>query len=82
MRVRQPVLAGSTGADQRLRHGLGEHRPYRWRGRPGWNPAAVLNGWRSVDRMGRSCYYCGAPPGERCRTKGGVVITRTTHSGR
>ena len=82
MELRSAAISGSTGAQQRLRYGLGEFRPYRWHGRPGWNPARVLDGWRSTDRMARECGYCGAPPGEHCRTRSGRVIPRTTHGGR
>jgi len=81
MRPRAVAVTGSTGAQQRLRHGLGEFRPYHWRGVPGWNPATVLNGRRSKDRQARECGHCGAVPGEQCRTRSGRH-TRNTHAGR
>ena len=82
MRPRQAVaISGSTGAQQRLRHGLGELKPYRYKGRPGWNPALALGKYRSRDRRARAC-WCGAQPGELCRTKSGRIMPRTTHSGR
>ena len=82
MRVHLSTLAGSTGAQQRLRHGLGEHKPYRWHGKPGWNPAAVLDGWLSAARKQRTCPKCGAKPGEQCHTKNGKVMRRSNHDGR
>jgi len=81
MRSHATAVSGSTGAQQRLRYGLGEFRPYRWRGRPGWNPATALAGRRSRDRKTRPCGKCGAVPGEQCRTRAGGH-TRTTHAGR
>ena len=82
MRPRTAVaITGSTGAQQRLRHGLGEFRPYRWHGTPGWNPAKVLLGRRSADRKTRPCEACGAVAGEQCRTRAGGH-TRTCHVGR
>ena len=80
---RRPIVTGdlADGTQQRLRYGLGEHVPYRWHGRPGWNPARVLDAWRSGGRMTRECAACGAPPGGNCRTRSGGT-TRTPHRGR
>jgi hypothetical protein len=81
MRPRPAAVSGSTGAQQRLRYGLGEFRPYHWRGRPGWNPAGALQGRRSRDRKTRPCGKCGTVAGEQCRTRAGGH-TRTCHVGR
>lgn len=82
MRPRPAVaITGTTGAQQRDRFALSKQRPYRWRGTPGWNPAAALGGWRSAGRKTRPCAYCGVKAGEQCRTVMGVP-TRSYHSGR
>jgi hypothetical protein len=80
---RPPILSGdrADGTQQRLRHGLGEHRPYRWRGVPGWNPASALDGERSKDRKDRACGKCKAQPGEYCVTRAGKPM-HSTHTGR
>ena len=77
------ILSGerADGMQQRLRYGLGEFVPYRWRGIPGWNPAKVLGGRHSKDRMARDCRKCGAQPGEACVSNGGKPM-RNTHTGR
>jgi len=77
------ILSGerADGMQQRLRYGLGEFKPYRWHGKPGWNPARVLHGWHSADRRARPCATCGALPGECCRTRNGNP-SHTAHSGR
>jgi len=82
MRPRPAAVTGSTGAQQRLRHGLGEHKPYRWHGKPGWNPARALGKYRSKDRLRCPCGTCGAQPGEQCRAKDGTHMTRNSHDGR
>jgi hypothetical protein len=66
---------------QRLRYGLGEFRPYRWRGIPGWNPAKALGGRRSKNRKARACGKCGAQVGEPCLNLAGKPM-RTAHTGR
>ena len=71
-RGREPILSGgrADGMQQRLRYGLGEHVPYRYKGRPGWNPAAVLAG-RFGTRKSRECGKCGVAPGEPCLNNSG-----------
>jgi hypothetical protein len=83
MSRREPMLSGdrADGTQQRLRFGLGEFVPYRWRGIPGWNPAAVLNGVRSRNRKQRACGKCKAQPGESCLSQAGKPM-RSTHTGR
>jgi hypothetical protein len=80
---RRVTLTGGLADGSRAidRHGLTRRRPYRWRGIPGWNPAAVLDSWRSAGRMNRRCGYCGARPGVACRNLAGQVMTRA-HGGR
>ena len=76
-----PIITARDGTQQRLRYGLGEFRPYRYKGRPDWNPASVLDGRRSKRRKSRPCEQCGAQPGEACLSKAGKAM-RTTHTGR
>ena len=75
------TVTGDDGSQQRLRYGLGEFKPYRWRGIKDWNPAKVLDGWRSTDRRTRDCHKCEALAGEECRTRSGKRM-HTTHTGR
>jgi hypothetical protein len=83
MRPRAAVaISGTTGADQRLRHGLGEHKPYRWRGKPNWNPGEALPAQYSKRRKTRPCPKCGAQPGEQCHTADGTPMARNSHRGR
>ena len=70
----------ADGTQQRLRHGLGEHKPYRWRGIPDWNPASVLGGRRGP-RKSRACEKCGAQVGEPCLNGSGKDM-RGYHTGR
>jgi len=78
-----PILSGdrADGTQQRLRYGLGEFRPYRYKGRPGWDPATALAGWRSADRGTRPCPTCGARPGQSCRSVTGKRANNA-HTGR
>jgi len=71
----------ADGTQQRLRYGLGEFKPYRYKGRPGWNPARALEDWHSTGRKTRACGKCGAQPGGPCCTRGGKPM-HTTHTGR
>ena len=71
----------ADGTQQRLRYGLGEHKPYRWRGTPGWNPAKALAGRQSKDRKSRPCDKCEAQPGEPCLNTSGTAM-RGYHTGR
>ena len=73
---REPILSGgrADGMQQRLRYGLGEFKPYRYRGRPGWNPAAVLKGRRGT-RKSRECEGCGAAPGSPCLNNSGQPMS-------
>jgi hypothetical protein len=79
---RPAILSGdrADGTQQRLRYGLGEHKPYRYRGRPGWNPAKVLEGLQGT-RKSRPCRKCGAQPGEKCLTLAGKPM-HSTHTER
>jgi hypothetical protein len=53
-------------------------RPYRYRGIPGWNPAAIAPG--TADPLALRCETCGAPAGQQCqRPRDGVATPpRTT----
>jgi hypothetical protein len=70
----------ADGMQQRLRHGLGEFVPYRWRGVKDWNPAKVLYGRRGT-RKSRECPKCGTPAGEPCRNQAGKPM-RSYHTQR
>jgi len=79
---RPAIISGdrADGTQQRLRYGLGEHKPYRWRGIPDWNPAKVL-GRQSKNRKSRECEKCGAQIGEACLNGSGQDM-RGYHTGR
>jgi hypothetical protein len=79
---RSAIISGdrADGTQQRLRHGLGEHKPYRWRGIPGWNPAAALKE-HSGPRKSRACGKCKAQVGESCLDNSGKPM-RGYHTGR
>ena len=79
---RPAIVSGdrADGTQQRLRYGLGEFRPYRYKGRPGWNPARALDA--GEDRMRRKCRTCGARAGVPCRTRSGNPVHSGAHSGR
>lgn len=79
---RNTILSGdrADGTQQRLRHGLGEFVPYRWRGTPGWNPAKVLKGQRGP-RKSRPCDKCKAEVGDPCLNQAGQPM-RGYHTGR
>lgn len=81
MRRNAVILSGdrADGTQQRLRHGLGEFVPYRWRGIPGWNPAAGLP--KRSPRKSRACGKCKAQPGESCLNNSGKPM-RGYHTGR
>ena len=83
MSGREPMLSGdrADGTQQRLRYGLGEFKPYRWRGIKDWNPAKVLGGRRSKNRRERACGKCKAQVGESCVNQAGQPM-RSTHTGR
>jgi len=66
---------------QRLRHGLGEFKAYRYQGIQGWNPAKILGGRRDKHRKTRECEKCGAQPGEQCLNQAGNPM-RSYHTGR
>jgi hypothetical protein len=76
------IISGdrADGTQQRLRYGLGEHKPYRYKGIPGWNPARVLAG-RQGTRKSRVCDRCGAQPGELCLSNAGKPM-RSYHTER
>jgi hypothetical protein len=70
----------ADGTQQRLRHGLGEFKAYRYKGKPGWNPARVLEQFTGKP-LGRQCGKCGAEPGEPCLNKAGRLM-RGHHTAR
>ncbi len=78
---RNPVISGdrADGTQQRLRYGLGEFVPYRWRGIPGWNPAKVLP--KRARRKSRPCEKCGAEVDSPCLKASGDPM-RGYHTGR
>lgn len=47
-------------------------KPYRWRGIPGWNPAAEAARKHQAD-VATGCPQCGAPAGQNCQTSGGRI---------
>jgi hypothetical protein len=77
---RRPYGERADGMQQRLRHGLGEFKAYRWRGIKDWNPAKVLYGRRGT-RKSRACPKCGTEPGEPCLNQAGKPM-RSYHTAR
>lgn len=69
-----------TGVTRRQGHDL---KPYRYRGRPGWNPALRAQREHEAD-IAVTCPLCGAPPGANCHASGGRVYGdhETSHSAR
>ena len=76
----QAMFSGGDGTQQRLRYGLGEFKPYRWRGIPDWNPAKVLEKFTGK-RLDRKCGQCGAKPGKPCLNRAGNPM-QDYHTGR
>jgi len=70
------VIQASVPGTDSARNGLftGLTKPYRYRGRPGWNPAAAAIAKHQAD-IAKPCPSCDAPAGQNCVTSGGRIYS-------
>ena len=67
------VFQGLDPARLGARNGVLVGKPYRYRGQPGWNPAAAITTSHAED-ISRECPRCQAEAGKNCRSSSGKVF--------